>query len=1102
MLLDHELLLHLLILALGIAGYLRMRGLPESGAAHEPAPSPAKGVMPPDEADESDGEVAAVNETLAPPGNTNIPFHETIKSSDEIVAINHEVGGLRGHVRAQPAGPYKDDISCDNTVIDRSTAFLDIGQQEKAFVANTEATTLLRVVHDSPTFNTVGTSGGRIINVNGPYITGDEGTVAKILRILPYADGASWDPHLTCLPGTRVSVLSIIEAWAQYADSERVYWMKGVAGSGKSAILHTIAQMLQRAGRLGSAFFFSRDTTSRNTPSTLFTTIARDLASLHPSTAASIARALEAEPALVSASLSRQFDALILGPSRHLPCDRPIVLIIDALDESISHDLDTVLLAILRDKAPQLPPQLRILIASRPTSTIEEYLSGRSHVMTHSIDIFSAENSRDIAAYVDAQLRDKAILTKMGLTTPDETMIRNLQKSAEGLFVWAVTVCNFLRTAYKPTKKLQALLSKAVQHLPPERKIDQLYAAILAECGDWEDADFRKDYDLVMGTIVAAKRPLSLAAVRALHDGSQELDPEQLLQRFGSVLIGFRDPSQPIRILHLSFKEFITDRAAHDDSTKHFYISEKAHSARLAELCIKTLNRELTKPIAGTGYLTEDSEDIPGIPRIMGASEQVVYGSAHWTDHLPDVEELQMIRSHVITLISHHFFTWIEIAASTDVFRGSLAIRQWLQQRIPELDHYFQQRSHAPAMSALSSRLAHEARPEEALLAAQETLGLWRARVPERPAEHNNQIAIALADLSDRLATLGRAQDALGPVQEAVGLYRTLAAQWPGSYNTALAAALHGLSQCLSALGRAREALSANQELVDLQRTRAAEQPAEYRADLAAGLSSLSVRLSALGRAQEALSASEESVDLYRTLAAERPAEYNAGFAVTLGNLSNHLLAIDRAKDALAAARESVDLHRALAAARPAAHNAGLATALNSLSVHLGGLDRAQEAVAAAQESVDLLRALAAGRPAAHNAGLAMVLNSLSILLLAFGQTRDARAAAAESAGLLRALAEERPAAHNAGLAIVLNNLSYCLVDLGRREEALGVILEAVALRRALAAEQPALYMRPLMEILASLATVLDDLGLEGSGQVAREAAALRGALERERHRG
>ncbi|KAF7970912.1 hypothetical protein HWV62_22610 [Athelia sp. TMB] len=1079
MLLDHELLLHLLILALGIAGYLRMRGLPESGAAHEPAPSPAQGVMPPDGADESDGEVAAANETLSPPGNTNIPFHETIKSPDEIVAINHEVGGLRGHVRAQPAGPYKDDISRNNTLIDRSTAFLDIGQQEEAFAASTEATTLLRAVHDSPTFNTVGTSGGRIINVNGPYITGDEGTVAKISRILPYADGASWDPHLICLPGTRVSVLSIIEAWAQHANSERVYWMKGVAGSGKSAILHTIAQMLQRAGRLGSAFFFSRDTTSRNTPSTLFTTIARDLASLHPSTAASIARALEAEPALVSASLSRQFDALILGPSRHLPCDRPIVLIIDALDESISHDLDT------------LPPQLRILIASRPTSTIEEYLSGRSHVMTHSIDIFSAENSRDIAAYVDAQLRDKAILTKMGLTTPDETMIRNLQKSAEGLFVWAVTVCNFLRTAYKPTKKLQALLSKAVQHLPPERKIDQLYAAILAECGDWEDADFRKDYDLVMGTIVAAKRPLSLAAVRALHDGSQELDPEQLLQRFGSVLIGFRDPSQPIRILHLSFKEFITDRAAHDDSTKHFHISEKAHSARLAELCIKTLNRELTKPIAGTGYLTEDPEDIPGIPRIMGASEQVVYGSAHWTDHLPDVEELQMIRSHIITLISLHFFTWIEIAASTDVFRGSLAIRQWMQQRIPELDHYFQQRSHAPAMSALSSRLAHEARPEEALLAAQETLGLWRARVPERPAEHNNQIAIALADLTRWVLS-----------RRPVGLYRTLAAQWPGAYNTALAAALHGLSQCLSALGRAREALSANQELVDLQRTRAAEQPAEYKADLAAGLSSLSVRLSALGRAQEALSASQESVYLYRALAAERPAEYNAGFAVTLGNLSNHLLAIDRAQDALAAARESVDLHRALAAARPAAHNAGLATALNSLSVHLGGLDRAQEAVAAAQESVDLLRALAAARPAAHNAGLAMVLNSLSILLLAFGQTRGARAAAAESAQLLRALAVERPAAHNAGLAIVLNNLSYCLADLGRREEALGVVLEAVALRRALAAEQPALYTRPLVEILASLATVLGDLGLEGSGKVAREAAALREALGREQHRG
>ena len=355
---------------------------------------------------------------------------------------------------------------------------------------------------------------------------------------------------------------------------------------------------------------------------------------------------------------------------------------IDALDESISNDLDTELLTILRDKVTQLPSQVRILIASRPTSIIEEYLSGHSHIATHSIEVHSVENKQDIDMYVDTQLRDEAILLKMGLRAPDEIVIREIKHLAEGLSIWIVTVCNFLRTAYRPKDKLQALLSKSSQQgSPPEKKMDQLYAAILTECGDWEDTDFVKDYDLVMGTIMALKRPLSLEALRALHGGSQDLEGEPLLQRFWSVLTGFRDPHQPIRILHLSFREFVTKRAAHNTSTKQFYLSGKAHSGRLAELCVKTLNRELAKPIAGTGYLADDDDDddTPGIPKIDGVSEQLVYGCAHLPSHLHDVERMQTIQGHIITFISRHLVTWIEVAAATDVFRGSLQIGQWVQ---------------------------------------------------------------------------------------------------------------------------------------------------------------------------------------------------------------------------------------------------------------------------------------------------------------------------------------------------------------------------------------------------------------------------------------
>ncbi|KAF7983631.1 hypothetical protein HWV62_20566 [Athelia sp. TMB] len=995
-------------------------------------------------------------------------------------------------------------------------------------------------VYISPIFNTIGTSGGTVNNVVGDYVTVDE-DLAKISRMLPYAKGASWNPQLTCLPGTRLAMLADIDTWAHQAGSEKICLLKGPAGCGKSAVLHTIAEKLKREGHLVAAFFFSRDTASRNTATTLFTTLARDLASLHPRAAEDICAALEAEPALASASLSRQFDALILGPSRHLPTDRPAVFVIDALDESISHDLDTELLTILRDKATQLPPQVRILVASRPTNIIEEYLSGRNHILAHTIDVHSVENKGDIDMYVDAQLRDEVLLHKMGLMRPDETIISDLKRLAEGLFVWIVTVCNFLRTAYRPKDKLQALLSKSYrQGSPPEKKMDLLYTAILAQCGDWEDPDFVRDYDLVMGTIMALKRPLSLAALRVLHDGSQELEAEQLLQRFGSVLIGFRDPHQPIRILHLSFHEFVTERAAHDDSTKHFHLSEKGHSGRLAELCVKTLNRELARPIAGTGYLATDIPHV-GIPTILGVSEQLAYGCAHWPDHLQDVEIPQAIQAHIVTLISRHLVTWMEVLAGTNVFRGSLQIKQWLQRRAPELERHFQHESQAHAVSALSNRLDYAARMEESLLAAQEAVILFRALAREQPAVYSGVLANCLNTLSGRLSKLGRAndalsaaeeavnlyrplaaerpaaysadlanslntlsvnlsasgraQEALSTIQEATTLYRALAAERPAAYNASLATCLHTLSNRLSALGRAQEALSAIEEAVDLRRALAAERPAAYNADLANSLNNLSNYLSALGRAQEALSAVEEAVDMYRALAAERPAAYNADLARSLNNFSTCLSALGRAREALSAVEEAVDMRRALAAERPAAYNADLASSLCNMSGELSALGRPQEGLSAIQEAVHLCRALAAERPAAYNALLATSLQNLSTHLSGLGQAQEALSPVLEAANLYRSLAAELPAAYNADLAESLQVLSRRLIDLGRQDEAMIVIPEAVDLHRTLAAERPAQFNRPLMVSLALLSKVMMDLGLDGAIEIGRETMALHAAL-------
>ncbi|KIM89352.1 hypothetical protein PILCRDRAFT_40863, partial [Piloderma croceum F 1598] len=89
-------------------------------------------------------------------------------------------------------------------------------------------------------------------------------------------------------------------------------WLSDVAGAGKSAIAHTIAQYCHNHGLLGSSFFFNRNIPNRRTPHKLFTTIACDLVILGNEFADHISVVLEGERNVASACQTRQFEQLIL----------------------------------------------------------------------------------------------------------------------------------------------------------------------------------------------------------------------------------------------------------------------------------------------------------------------------------------------------------------------------------------------------------------------------------------------------------------------------------------------------------------------------------------------------------------------------------------------------------------------------------------------------------------------------------------------------------------------------------------------------------------------------------------------------------------------
>jgi hypothetical protein len=149
-----------------------------------------------------------------------------------------------------------------------------------------------------------------------------------------------------CLPNTRIELLREIYRWSDGQYEPRVFWLNGLAGTGKSTISHTAARKWYEEGRLGASFFFSRSGGDVSHAGKFITSIAVQLASSVPMLYRLI-RNTVMEYNDLSRSLYDQWRLLVLDPLSKLNGNNyhaPYILVIDALDEC---DSDKNIMAIL-----------------------------------------------------------------------------------------------------------------------------------------------------------------------------------------------------------------------------------------------------------------------------------------------------------------------------------------------------------------------------------------------------------------------------------------------------------------------------------------------------------------------------------------------------------------------------------------------------------------------------------------------------------------------------------------------------------------------------------------------------------------------------------
>jgi hypothetical protein len=262
---------------------------------------------------------------------------------------------------------------------------------------------------------------------------------------MPYAPGARFDADKGCLPGTREKIIDEISDWvnSDTDDTPRIFFLNGVAGAGKSAIAHTVARLFDGLGRLGSSYCFDRAHQAERSPDNVFSTIARDLADLDRERKALLWEVIREKRSLRTTRAAReQFEKFILDPSTRLKTIGPIVIVIDALDESGDAACRQVLLSVLAEKAADLPSNFRVLVTGRAEKDIQDALDGKKHVISKPMEAIDGTSANhDISVFVQIQLGDLGLELKW----PNNAWCWLLVEKSEGLFQWASTACRFVK---------------------------------------------------------------------------------------------------------------------------------------------------------------------------------------------------------------------------------------------------------------------------------------------------------------------------------------------------------------------------------------------------------------------------------------------------------------------------------------------------------------------------------------------------------------------------------------------------------------------------------------------------------------------------------
>jgi hypothetical protein len=513
----------------------------------------------------------------------------------------------------------------------------------------------------------------------------------KSLKPVSSARYSSRESPDGCLENTREDVLSSMLSWlagtSSSSPSMSIFWLAGLAGTGKSTIMKTFCQRVGVDDNfLLASFFASRNSAERRDPYRILHTLAYQLAITSDRIRPHVLSAMRAPQDVMQELMLEQIKQLLADPIEKAQLrGRTVVFVIDALDECQKSAVGVEggpLIELLAQVLQNHP--VKLLVTSRQEDSIVNMFHSLSHVPLRLHEIASAIVESDIRRIFSAgfaEIRRKRARDVGTDLWPTQSQLDTLVHLTGPFFIYATTVLKFIDgPRFLPKARLNQILERgsaiSTDSSTPFLKIDALYADVLKsateEVPGYADKELCRRVSNLLRTVVLLEEPVSVRAL-AHHMGILEFDGIQQIDKdvraLSSVLLISDDSasdlerfSETVSAFHPSFRDFLVDPQRCSD--ERFLVEPAEHQHKLLYRCLQLLNRNLCTDVCGIQNPGVANAALQNLPERLAQSvpEAARYAGQFWQVHLVASGPLsESVFAALLELCTDHGLHWVEV---------------------------------------------------------------------------------------------------------------------------------------------------------------------------------------------------------------------------------------------------------------------------------------------------------------------------------------------------------------------------------------------------------------------------------------------------------